>query len=172
MRRLRHEVLHNRPRWLGPILALMFLWPPKAAEACSCMPFPADLEKAVAIAYARADVVFFGDALAMHNTALGILKQREVKFSVRDRWKGPIQDTMLVRTNIGEIACGYDFKKRKSYLMFAYWDKQRQLLTTSFCDLNRTETNAKSTIGALDRLTKRANAAKRHDNTTRGALNE
>ena len=150
-------------RWLGPILVLISLWPPQAAEACSCMAFSNDLEKAVAMAYAQADVVFLGDAKAMRNTFLGILRQREVTFSVRDRWKGSIPDTTLVRTNIGEIACGYNFKKRNSYLVFAYWDQQRQYLTTSFCDLTRTEAKAKDAIGALDRLTKRANAAAEHE---------
>ena len=114
-------------------------------------------------AYARADVVFLGDALAMRNTFLGNLQQREVTFSVRDRWKGSTSGTTLVRTNIGEIACGYNFKKRNSYLMFAYWDQQRQHLTTSFCDLTRTEAKAKGAIGALDRLTKRANAAAKNE---------
>jgi hypothetical protein len=150
-------------RWLGPILALIFLCPPQAAEACMCMPFPDDFEKAVATAYARADVVFLGDALAMRNTVLGSLQQREVTFSVRDRWKGSTSDTTLVRTNVGEIACGYKFKERNSYLVFAYWDQQLQLLTTSFCDLTRTEAEAKAAIGVLDRLTKRANAAAQHE---------
>ena len=145
--------------WLGPILVLIFLWPPEAAQGCSCMAFPDDFEKAVATAYARADVVFLGDATAMRNTYLGILQQREVTFLVRDRWKGSIPDTTLVRTNIGEIACCYNFKKRNSYLVFAYWDQHRKHLTTSFCDLTRTEAEAKDAIGMLDRLTKRANGA-------------
>ena len=101
--------------------------------------------------------------LAMRNTFLGSLQQREVTFSVRDLWKGSTSDTTLVRTNIGEIACGYNFKERNSYLVFAYWDQQLQLLTTSFCDLTRTVAEAKGAIGVLDRLTKRANAAARHD---------
>jgi hypothetical protein len=150
-------------RQLGPTLALIFLCPPQAAEACMCMPFPDDFEKAVATAYARADVVFLGDALAMRSTFLGSLQQREVTFSVRDRWKGSTSDTTLVRTNVGEIACGYNFKKRNSYLVFAYWDQQRQHLTTSFCDLTRTEAKAKGAVGALNRLTKRANAAAEHE---------
>lgn len=143
----------------GPILVLVFLCQPQVAEACSCMAYPDDLEKAVTMAYAQADVVFLGDAMAMRKTFLGILGQREVTFSVRDLWKGAIPDTTLVRTNIGEIACGFDFKKRNSYLVFAYWDQQQQYLTTSFCDLTRTEAKATDAIGVLDRLTKRANAA-------------
>ena len=144
--------------WMSPVLVLIFLWPAEPAEACSCMAFPADTEKAVAMAYAQADVVFLGDITAMRNTSLGILRQREVTFSVRDRWKGSIADTTLVRTNIGEIACGYGFKKRNSYLVFAYWDQRRQHLTTSFCDLNRSEAKARDVIAMLNRLTKRTNA--------------
>jgi hypothetical protein len=94
---------------------------------------------------------------------LGILRQREVTFSVRNLWKGSISDATVVRTNIGEIACGYDFKKHNSYLVFAYWDRRRQHLTASFCDLTRTEAKAKDAIRILDRLTKRANAAAWHD---------
>jgi hypothetical protein len=150
-------------RWFGPILVLIFLCAPQTVEACMCMPYPDDFEKAVATAYARADVVFLGDALAMRNTVLGSLQQREVTFSVRDRWKGSTSDTTLVRTNIGEIACGYNFKERNSYLVFAYWDQQLQLLTTSFCDLTRTEAEAKGAIGVLERLTKRANPAAQHN---------
>jgi hypothetical protein len=43
--------------------------------------------------------------------------------------------------------------------VFAYWNQQRNQLTTSFCDMNRIEAKAKDAIGVLDRLTKRAVAA-------------
>lgn len=148
-------------RWLGPVLVLIIISPAQAAKACSCMAFPDDPDKAVAMAYAQADVVFLGDVTSRQNTFLGILRQREVTFSVRDRWKGSISDETIVRTNVGEIACGYNFKKRNSYLVFAYWDKKRKQLTTSFCDLNRPEANAKDAIAVLNRLTKRATAAPR-----------
>lgn len=144
-----------RQPWLGSLLVLACLLPAQGAYACSCMAFPKDSEKAVAMAYARADVVFLGDVTAMRKTFLGILRQREVTFSVTDRWKGSIPDTLSVRTNIGEIACGYEFRKLGSYLVFAYWDQQGTRLTTSFCDLNRTEAEAKDAIAVLNRLTKR-----------------
>jgi hypothetical protein len=143
-------------RWPRAIFLLAFLYPPQAVQACTCMAFPENLEKAVAMAYGHADAVFLGDIMTMRTRFLGMLTQREVKFSVRDRWKGSLPETVLVRTNIGEIACGYNFKKRNSYLVFAYWDQRLQHFTTSFCDLNRTEDQAKGAIGVLDRLTKRA----------------
>ena len=149
----------TRRRWLAPVLALIIVWPAQDAEACSCMAFPEDPEKAVEMAYAQADVVFLGDVTAIRKTSFGILRQREVTFSVRDRWKGAVPDTSTVRTNIGEIACGYDFRKRKAYLVFAYWDQQLGVLTTSFCDLNQPEAKAEGAVSILDRLAKRAKSA-------------
>jgi hypothetical protein len=150
-------------RWLGPILVLILLCSPQAAKACSCAAYPDDIEKAVTMAYAQADVIFLGDVTAKRSRFLGILRQREVTFRVRDRWKGSITDTTLVRTNIGEAACGFNFKKGNSYLVFAHWVRQKQHLMTSFCDLTRTEAKAKGAISELDRLTKGAEAAAQPD---------
>ena len=143
-------------RWSYPVLVLICLLPAQGAEACSCMAFPDETEKAVATAFAQADVIFLGDVTDLRDTFLGIQQQREVTFSVRDRWKGSTPDTTLVRTNIGEIACGYNFEKGSSYLVFAYWDQQQESLTTSFCELNRTEAEARDAIAALDRLKKQS----------------
>lgn len=146
------------PRWLGPILVLAFVYSPLVAKACSCAPYPDDLEKAVTMAYAQgngifeADVIFLGDITAIRNRADGALPHDVVTFSVQDRWKGAISDSVSVRTNAGEIACGYRFKKGNSYLVFAHWDEERQQLTTSFCDLTRSEANAKDAIDVLDLL--------------------
>ena len=145
--------------WLGPVLVIIFLCPPQVAEACSCAPYPDNLEKAVTMAYAQGngifevDVIFLGDVTAMRERTNGALPHYEVTFSVRDRWKGSIPDIVSVQTNAGEIACGYKFKKGNSYLVFAHWDEQRQQLVTFFCDLTRSEARAKDAVGVLDRLT-------------------
>jgi len=99
------------------------------------------------------DVIFLGDVTAIHNRTDGALRQYEVTFSVRDRWKGSIPNIVSVRTNAGEIACGYKFKKGNSYLVFAHWDEHRQQLATYFCDLTRSEAKAKDAIDVLDHLT-------------------
>ena len=111
----------------------------------------------------QVDFIFLGDVTAMRNKTNGSLPHYEVTFSVRDRWKGSIPDIVSVRTNAGEIACGYKFEKHNSYLVFAHWDEQRQELATYWCDLTRTEAKAKGAIGVLNRLTKRASAAAWHD---------
>jgi len=152
---------------IGPILILIFLCPPNVAEACTCAPYPDDLDKAVTMAYAQGnsyfevDVIFLGDVTAIRNRTNGALAQHEVTFSVRNRWKGSIPDIVSVRTNDGEIACGYKFKKGNSYLVFAHWDEQQQELVTFMCDLTRSEAKAKDAIGVLNRLTKRVNSAAR-----------
>ena len=80
------------------------------------------------------------------------LKQREVTFSVRNRWKGPAGDSISVRTNIGEIACGYRFRNQKTYLVFAHRDNDLGLFSTSYCDLTGTEAASQLAIEFLDRL--------------------
>lgn len=145
--------------WLGAISVLVFLCTAQVAEACSCAPYPNDIEKAVKMAYApgnsvfEVDVIFLGDVTALRSQTDGALRQYEVTFSVRDRWKGSIPDIVSVRTNAGEIACGYKFKKGNSYLVFAHWDKHRQQLVTFYCDLTRSEAKAKDAIAVLDHLT-------------------
>lgn len=147
-------------RWLSAILVLVFLCPPQVAEACSCAPYPNDLKKAVTMAYAQGNGIFevggifLGDVTAIHERTDGPLRQYEVTFSVRDRWKGSIPDIISVRTNVGEIACGYKFQKGNSYLVFAHWDEHRQQLMTSYCDLTRSEAKAKDAIDLLDHLRK------------------
>lgn len=140
---------------MGSILVLLFLCLPQATQACTCAAYPDDLEKAVTLAYAQADVIFLGDAMAMRSRFRGFVRQREVTFRVRDRWKGSIPDTTLLRTNIGEAACGFNFRKGNSYLVFAHWDPQERYLMTSICELTRTEAKAKGAISELDRLSKR-----------------
>lgn len=146
---MKHDIVLRH--WLGQILVLTFLCLPNQSNACSCAAFPNDPEKALAIAYAQADVIFLGDAIAVRNKLLRLPPQREAKFSVRTVWKGSTPDTTVVRTNIGESACGYKFKKQGSYLVFGYWDRQHKHLTTSFCDLTRTEIEAKDLIVILNR---------------------
>lgn len=138
----------------GSLLMLILIFAPCASQACTCMAFPKDVQKAVAMAYAYADVIFVGDITSIRNLRFRALPQREAHFVVRDRWKGSISDIAVVRTNIGEIACGYDFREGNSYLVFAYWDNDHSLLTTSFCDLTRAESDAKDMIAILNRRRK------------------
>lgn len=142
-------------KMLGFIFALLYLSMPSNAAACSCAVFPDNIERAVELAYARADVIFLGDAITVRNKFLRIPPQREAEFFVRERWKGSILEIMLVRTNMEESACGYKFREKESYLVFGYWDRKRHYLKTSFCELTRTKAEAKDAIVILDEIKKK-----------------
>lgn len=78
---------------------------------------------------------------------------RDTSFDLQQVWKGLISRSgVVVRSANGEIACGYRFRKPGEYLVFAYWDADHQILTTSMCDLNREASNAKTLIRELDRI--------------------
>jgi len=117
-----------------------------------CLEYPNDLEAAISMAYRQADAVFFGEVTSIKTVKLPGLKQREVTVSVSNWWRGPGDDSLSVRTNIGEIACGFRFRNRKTYLVFAHWDTDLGQYSTSYCDLTRTEAEAELAIEFLDRL--------------------
>ena len=126
---------------------------PTSAFACSCMPFPTDNAKAAAMAYSLADVIFLGTVNNIASRRLSYMAVRDTTFGVQQSWKGLNGvDAIVVRSNNGEIACGYRFRKPREYLVFAYWDADHQIFTTSMCDLNREASNAQSLIRALDKI--------------------
>ncbi len=161
MNEVRYAAMNHR--YLGPLLGLMLLYQPYRAEACSCAPYSDDIDTAVATAFVQADVIFLGKTTELRSDPLHAPAQRVVVFSVSDHWKGVTSDTVQVRTNAGEIACGYDFKIRKNYLVFAHWDQKHQHLTTTYCDLTRTESKAKGAMTALDRLRKQGSIKSWHE---------
>jgi hypothetical protein len=143
------------------VLVPIFLVTTNIAQACSCAAFPQNIPQAVAIAYGRADVIFVGDVVNVRTKFLRLPQVRESSFLVRDRWKGSINDTVIVQTNVGESACGYTFRKNASYLVFAYWNPRKTILTTSLCELTRSEDSATDVIAELDKLAKRQTAKER-----------
>lgn len=139
-------------RFFSLLLVTLLVTPVSAVHACMCFEYPEDLEAAIVLAYGQADAVFLGEVTSIRTVRLPGLKQREVVFSVHTRWKGPGDDSISVRTNIGVIACGYSFRKRKTYLVFAHRDNDLGLYSTSYCDLTGTEAESQLAIGFLDRL--------------------
>ena len=147
----------HKPLWYS-VLVPILLVTTNIAQACTCAAFPDNIPQAVAIAYGRADVIFVGDVINVRTKSLRLPQVRESSFLVRDRWKGSIDDTVVVQTNIGESACGYTFRKNASYLVFAYWNPRKTILTTSLCELTRSEDSATDVITELDKLAKRNTA--------------
>ena len=130
---------------------LLFVSP--STFACSCAAFPADEAKAIAIAYSRADVIFLGVAIDVRAKWQLPLRVRDTTFVVEASWKGlGGDDGTIVRTAISETACGFKFRKRGRYLVFANWDPRKGILWTNLCELTREESNAQGLIKELDAL--------------------
>lgn len=139
------------------IVPLLFLTTlilaPSAAVACSCAAFPDDDAQAAAIAHARADAVFLGVVTGIKTKRWRLpIGVRETTFDVRKAWKGLSgRNPAVVLSAIGSIACGYKFTKPGEYLVFAYWDVDRQILTTNMCELTRKASEADGLIRELDK---------------------
>jgi hypothetical protein len=132
-------------------LAVSLLLVSSRSFACSCAAFPADEAEAVAIAYGRADVVFVGIVTSVKKRFQLPLPVRDATFDVSQAWKGVSEfDGTVVRSAIGEIACGYKFRKGSSYLVFANWVPDQGVLWTNMCELTREESKAETLIKELD----------------------
>jgi hypothetical protein len=106
---------------------------PSVAVACTCMAFPDDDAKAAAMAYAQADVIFLGTVTDIKTKRwqkpIGV---RETTFELLEVWKGLSgRNPAVVSSAIGSLACGYKFDKPGKYLVIAYWDVERQVLSGS-----------------------------------------
>ena len=133
-------------------IILFSLLCPGWALACTCMAYSDDPEIAVTQAFSQAHVVFLGEVTTIRNKGSLFVKTRQVIFSVKETWKGSAGDEVMVNTNDGEIACGYPFRARRTYLVFAHRGESRGVLTTSLCDLNRTQSKARGLMPILDQL--------------------
>ena len=88
------------------------------AHACSCAPSGSPAE-----ALERADAVFAGEVTAIRRLGhppfrLSSADPVAVEFRVNQVWKGPIQDTQTVETEVSGISCGYEFKEGQHYIVY------------------------------------------------------
>jgi hypothetical protein len=150
------RILTARKLLVVRLLAVGLLLVSPRSFACSCAAFPADEAEAAAIAYGRADVVFVGIVTSVKKRIQLPLPVRDATFDVSQSWKGISEfDGTVVRSAIGEIACGFKFRKGSSYLVFANWVPDQGVLWTNMCELTRTESKAGTLIRELDGINPR-----------------
>jgi len=107
---------------LGFIALLGSLWmaPPCETAACSCVgPRP------VSVSLGQADAVFSGRVVRVRTVMVddavgGRRHMRRATLRVDRAWKGVDSRTVVVITGMGGGDCGYDFRRRQSYLVFAH----------------------------------------------------
>jgi hypothetical protein len=92
------------------VLGLVALLP-DCAYACSCMvPRPVERE------LADSSAVFSGEVIDVEKRP----QVSTVTFRVSKLWKGKQQETRTVSTPSSDAACGYPFKERREYLVYAH----------------------------------------------------
>jgi hypothetical protein len=72
----------------------------------------------------------------------------QVRVVVRNRWKGSVPDTIVVRTTEPAGGCGFSFHGGQRYLLFLYKDTSSGLSAT-MCSLSQPFSEAESVIRKL-----------------------
>jgi hypothetical protein len=102
-----------------------------------------------AIALAQVEAVFSG--VVLRSSEPRDLGQPDpwpvqVTFQVTRRWKGPVADTLVIRTGEGGGDCGFPFQVGAEYLVYA---SGKDALYTSICHRTRLLLAAKEDLEAL-----------------------
>ena len=99
--------------------------------------------------------IFASDAMSM--TMMGGLLR--VTIAVEEAYRGSSEKTLQVYTAASSAACGYEFQKGRSYLIFASMTKDSRL-TVSLCSATRPENRAEEDITYLRSVPSLAATAK------------
>jgi hypothetical protein len=109
-------------------VALLILFAPRAASACTCDPLKDAHE-----AFDHAEVVFVGTVISVTKPKPRIVDRRRnlievslelvVRFKVERAWKFATHRYLTLTTMAQTAACGYPFKVGEKYLVFAASDQ-------------------------------------------------
>jgi len=110
--------------------------------ACSCV-----TPSAVKEEIKTTDAVFSGKVTSVSKFR-GAWK---VKFRVEKTWKGSLPKTITLVTAQDSAMCGYNFKARKKYLIYAKRDDKNKL-SVSLCSRTAELSKASEDVKVLDKL--------------------
>ncbi|HEV7643339.1 MAG TPA: hypothetical protein VGO50_05285 [Pyrinomonadaceae bacterium] len=98
--------------------------------ACDCRGQNPDLAEGIRKAKEKSTAVFVGEVVSIKIVRGGDYS-REVRLKVSKSWKGAASSQITIMTGGGGGDCGYFFEVGKSYLIYAYDDREN--LTTNIC---------------------------------------
>lgn len=107
--------------------------------SCSCIPPKNPREE-----LNTSSAVFSGRVI-MINQVSEIEKQ--VKFCIKDIWKGTVSKYYQVKTCVNSACCGFDFEFGKTYLVYAH--RQEGRLWVSLCSRTKNINYADEDLNAL-----------------------
>ncbi len=136
----------------------VFLFGVEATLACSCAP-----PQSASQELKRATAVFAGKVFEIKRQEREKGKKHpgdqfrevEVRFDVSRVWKGIDKDTAVVFTSSHSASCGYRFSKDKTYIVYAYANKDGKL-ETGICSRTKPLDEAEDEIRELDQETAEA----------------
>lgn len=136
---------------LGFIAVLGSLWlaPPCGTPACSCVP-PRDVPTSLQ----QADAVFTARVRAVRNVTVRGYRMRRVTLRVDRAWKGVEARDVAVMTGSGGGDCGFDFRRRQVYLVYAHRANSGSL-HAGICGRTATLAGASADIRQLGEPTRR-----------------
>ena len=113
--------------------------------ACSCLP-----AKSAAQELEQSTAVFSGKVIKIkrHKQAGNIFNSVEVIFSVQKAWKGVKKKTVSVFTSSNSAACGFNFKEKQTYLVYASGQVEGNLSTT-ICSRTKSLKDAREDLREL-----------------------
>jgi Tissue inhibitor of metalloproteinase len=126
----------------------------QSVYACTCVGTPPPRQ-----ALKEATAVFVGEVISKKifdvKDEFGALPVVRVRFAVSRIWKGIEGGEVVVLTAESEDACGYNFEKRKKYLVYAYPDPWKLgVLETGICNRTRKLESAAKDLRAIGKGTK------------------
>jgi hypothetical protein len=130
-------------------LAALILLGSSSASACRCLPPPE-----VKVALGKSAAVFSGKVTSIERGQ----RTMNVTFEISQSWKGTKGKSVTVTTALSSAACGYGFKKGKSYLVYCIKSrgkvKAAKAFRTGICSRTKTLAQAKADLKKLGKGTK------------------
>lgn len=133
------------------LCAVLILLSTGNSYACSCLPAPAPRQ-----ALKEATAVFVGEVVSKEvfdvTDQFGAQPLVRVKFAVSRTWKGIKGTEAIVHTSAWNPACGFNFERGKTYLVYAYPDHWKlNALATGLCNRTVEIEKAKKDLRAIGR---------------------
>lgn len=122
-------------------------WGNQAVEACRCRPPPPPKQSLT-----QAGAVFAGKVVDIKYD--DATRQKTVTMEVSSVWKGEVGKKIVVKTAISSAACGYNFQKGKSYMVYCLkrnkkGDEKQATVSTNICTRTRPMSQAGDDVKAL-----------------------
>lgn len=131
------------------LLGSLWMASPCGPAACSCIP-PRDVPTSIR----EVDAVFSGTVTRVRGVTVRGYQMRQVTLRLDRAWKGVESRTVVVLTGSGDGDCGFDFRRRRAYLVFAH-RAETGSLHAGLCGRTGALARASETVRALGEPTRR-----------------